>query len=229
MQAQLVLLFAIAALNVSAQTNSVHNWTLKTGTVFSGDYISSGTQMVVIKASGTNCFLKISNLSTNDWLYFQECKAAQRQHQFATEAAQMRAAGQMEFTRDLIENFPEKVNQQRGWMDCEFLELENIYTSGEEDANLGFAVANKNGDSFYKCVVSKYLPVPGDNTGLQHNPLVEYITGLKRHDKIRLIGTVSAPLGSDYRRFEIEKVEMIEPAAEAEAIKKVKEDLESSQ
>jgi hypothetical protein len=71
----------VAALTVSAQTNSVHNWTLKSGAVFSGDYFSSGTTMVVIKSHGTNCLLKISELSTNDWLYFQDCKVAQERHQ----------------------------------------------------------------------------------------------------------------------------------------------------
>ena len=79
MKTKLALLLAFTALTVSAQTNSVHNWTLKSGAVFPGDYFTSGTQMVVIKSHGTNCLLKISELSTNDWLYFQECKAAERQ------------------------------------------------------------------------------------------------------------------------------------------------------
>jgi len=78
---KLALFLVFAALTVSAQTNSVHNWTLKSGAVFSGDYFSSGTQMIVIKSSGTNCILKISELSTSDWLYFKDCKAAQRQMQ----------------------------------------------------------------------------------------------------------------------------------------------------
>ena len=30
----------------------------------------------------------------------------------------------IEFTSDLIENFPEKVRSQKGWMDAEFLELD---------------------------------------------------------------------------------------------------------
>jgi hypothetical protein len=212
--------FAFVALAIAAP----HTWVLKSGETVTGDYVSSGSTALVIKTGGTNRFLALSNLSTNDQAYVAQMKSAQRQAQFDAEAAQMRQAGQMEFTSDLVENFPEKVNQQRGWMDCEFLELENIYTSGEEDVNLGFAVADKNDDSFYKCVVPKYLPVPGDNTGLQHNPLVEYVTGLKRHDKIRLIGIVSAPLASDFRRFDVERIEMIETAAE----KKAREDADAN-
>jgi hypothetical protein len=203
-------IFALVTLAMAAP----HTWTFTTGKTFDGDYYSSGTTAVVIRNNGTNYIFKMADLSTNDLAYVAKIQADQKQAKLDAEVKQMQQAAQMEFTSDLIENFPEKVNQQRGWMDSEFLELENIYTSGEEDANLGFAVADKNDNSFYKCVVSKYLPVPGDSTGLQHNPLVEYVTGLKRHDKIRLVGTVSAPLSSDYRRFNVERVEIIETTAE---------------
>lgn len=143
----------------------------------------------------------------------------------------MQNVGLIELTEKLIENFPEKVNQRRGWMDCEFGELNNIYVGDDSDLMLGFQVTDKNNDYFFKCVMQKNLLGPnfmsGDNSDQRHNPLVEYVTGLKRHDKIRLVGTVTAPLGSDYRRFEIEKVEMIESAADAAAVKKAKEDLEN--
>ena len=189
--------------------------------------------MVVVKSHGTNCLLKISDLSTNDWLYLYECKTNQRQTQLNAEAMQLQNAGFIELTGKLIENFPEKVNQQRGWMDCEFISLDNGYTSGEEDFDLGFEVWDRNGDLFGKCIVQKNIFGPnfmsGDNSDQRHNPLVETVSNLKRGDKIRLIGTVSSPVISDYRRFEIEKVEMIELAADADAVKKVKWDLENSQ
>jgi hypothetical protein len=103
MIAKIALFLVVAALTVSAQTNSVHNWTLKTGAVFPGDYLSSGTQMVVIKSHGTNCLLKISDLSTNDWRYFQECKAAQRQRQLAAEAElKQRVAKAQQKGRDAV-------------------------------------------------------------------------------------------------------------------------------
>jgi hypothetical protein len=98
-----VLLLIVAALTVSAQTNSVHNWTLKSGAVFPGDYFTSGAKMVVIKSHGTNCLLKISDLSTNDWLYFQDCKAAQRQRQLAAEAeAKQQIADEQQDMRDKV-------------------------------------------------------------------------------------------------------------------------------
>jgi hypothetical protein len=82
-------IFTFLTLASMAQTNAVHKWTLKSGAVFPGDYFTSGTQMVVIKSHGTNCLLKILELSTNDWLYFQECKAAQRQTEMRNYLASM--------------------------------------------------------------------------------------------------------------------------------------------
>jgi hypothetical protein len=222
----------LAGFSALAQTDAVHKWILKSGANYSGNYISSGTTMVVIKADGTNCLIKITDLSTNDLIYIYECKSKQRQAQFDIEATQLQAKGMIELNEKLIENFPEKVNQQSGWMDCEFIDLNNIYTSEDEDYYLGFEVADKNGDWFAKCVVVKNILGPnfmnGDNSDQKHNPLVEYISGLKRHDKIRLIGTVSAPLGTSFRRFEVQKVEMIETATDADAIKKLQESVEDN-
>jgi hypothetical protein len=42
MKMKLALFFSLVALAASAQTNSIHTWTLKTGASFTGDYISSG-------------------------------------------------------------------------------------------------------------------------------------------------------------------------------------------
>src|ERR1017187_6424629 len=116
--------------------------------------------MVVIKCNGTNCLLKISELSTNDWLYFQDCKAAQRQRQLDAEVAQMRAAGWLEFASDLIKNFPEKVRDQipgdgtiihkYGWMDATFRSL-----NGGGEGGLGFGVLDSQGNSFDDCLVQK--------------------------------------------------------------------------
>ncbi|MGB8370245.1 MAG: hypothetical protein ACLPYZ_01230 [Limisphaerales bacterium] len=215
-----------------------HTWTLKTGVAFSGDYISSGTQMVVIKDSGTNRFLKISDLTTNDWLYFQECKAAQRQRQLDAEAAQMRAAGLVEFTSDLIENFPEKVNGHDGWMDGKFMRLDSAAAgymmdgSKLSDLRLGFDVEDKNRNFFRNAFVPKQILGPnffaGDSNDQRPNELVSVVTSLKEGDQIRLIGHVLAAATTDFRAFEIQKIEMIESAADAAAVKKVKEDMETS-
>jgi hypothetical protein len=236
MKTKLALLLVFAALTVSAQTNSIHTWTLKTGAIISGDYISSGTQMVVIKDSGTNFFLKITDLTTNDWLYFQECKAAQRQHQLDTEAAQMRAAGLVEFTSDLIENFPEKVNGHDGWMDGTFMRLDSdaagymMDGSKLSDLRLGFDVEDKNRNSFRNAFVPKQILGPnylaGDYNDQRPNELVSVVTSLKEGDQIRLIGHVLAT--TDFREFEIQKIKMIESAVDAAAVKKVKENMETS-
>jgi hypothetical protein len=79
MKAKLPLIFFLITLPSWAQTNSVHDWTLESGAVVSGDYVSSGTQMVVIKSHGTNCLLKKSELSTNDWFYLRQCQTNQIQ------------------------------------------------------------------------------------------------------------------------------------------------------
>lgn len=195
MKTKLVLFLMVAALTVSAQTNSVHTWTLKTGAKFTGDYFTSGTEMVVIKSHGTNCLLKISDLSTNDWLYFQECKAAQRQRQLDAKAVTASAAGvdtkslvaqgYIEFTPKLIENYPEKVDHQNGWMDAEFSSIGGA-AKYHEDFNdmLGFSVV-ADGSSYDHCVVVKNLSTHID----------DQIMKLKDGDKIRLTGHVVVPEG----------------------------------
>jgi hypothetical protein len=189
--------------------------------------------MVVIKNHGTNYFLKISDLSTNDWLYFYECKTNQRQSQLNTEAEQLKNDGLIELTEKLIENFPEKVDDHNGWMDVKFVELREDYVYPRME--LGFWVEDKNGDSFFKCYTEKeFLPDhisnPENISNFPSNPLIPVITNLRRGDKVRLIGeVVNGSFYSQHRLFHVEKVEMIEPAAEAEAVKKVKEDLENGQ
>jgi hypothetical protein len=156
MKTKLALLLVFAVLTASAQTNTVHNWTLKSGAVFSGDYFTSGTEMVIIKSHGTNCLLKISELSTNDWLYFYECKMNQRQMQLDAEAKQMIAAGMVEATANLIRDFPERFSGAGGWMDAKFIKVDSSFLA-YPDACLGFPVEDKNGDEFYDCAVEKEL------------------------------------------------------------------------
>jgi hypothetical protein len=235
MKTKLAVFFSLVALAASAQTNSIHTWTLKTGAIFSGDYFSSGTQTVVIKSHGTNYFLKISELSTNDWLYFYQCKMNQRQMQLDAEAKQMVAAGLVEATAKLIRDFPEKVssgaNDAGGWMDAKFIKVDSSYLEHPE-ACLGFLVEDKNGDEFYDCAVEKELLVGGkfykDNGELsdrKSNPLVGVVMGLNRGDKIRLIGKRGDLVNSS---FVIGKIEMIESAVDAAAVKKGKEKMETS-
>ena len=55
-------IFAVATLATAAP----HAWVLKTGETVTGDYVSSSTITIVVKTDGTNCSLKISDLSSND-------------------------------------------------------------------------------------------------------------------------------------------------------------------
>jgi len=212
----LVGIFALVTLAIAAP----HTWILTSGKTVTGDYFSSGTTTLVVKTGGSNCFVKISELSTNDWLYFQECKAAQRQMQFDAEAKQMATKpGWMEFTAQLIKNFPEKVVDHPGWMDAYFQGLDNIYVDSKED-ELGFRIRDKNNEYFEKCSVFKTDPHG------KADPVIPEIMNLKRGDKVRFFGVILSGHYNTYT-FYVSKIEMIESAADAAAVEEVKRDLEN--
>jgi len=200
------------------------NWVLKTGETISGDYVSSGTTKFVVKTGGTNCILNISELSNNDLIYIARMQASQRQAKLDAEAKQMQQTGMIEFTTQMIDNFPEKVDDHDGWMDVKFVQLYDDYVYPRME--LGFWVEDKNGDSFFKCYTEKvFLPArissPDDISNSPPNPLIPVISNLKKSDKVRLIGkVVNGSFYSQHRLFHVEKVEMIESAAE----KKTKEE-----
>jgi len=198
-----------------------HTWTLKNGSSVDGDYFSSGMTTVVLKRSGTNYFLNIPELSTNELPYLVQMQFAQRQAQLDAEVKQMRLAGMIEFTTQMIDNFPEKVDDHNGWMDVKFVKLYEDYVYPRME--LGFWVEDKNGDSFFKCYAEKvFLPdhisSPDDISNSPPNPLIPVITNLKKGDKVRLLGkVVNGSFYSQHRLFHVEKVEMIESAAEKNA------------
>ncbi len=218
----------VASLN---GTNSIyaepHTWVLKTGETVTGDYVSSGTTALVIKTGGTNCFLKISNLSIKDQAYTFKMQVAQRQARLDAETNQMAMAGMLELTAKFIANFPEKADANYGWMDVEFEELNPIAVDFP-DIRLGFDVRDKNGDLYTKCNVKKELPgknYPSDIFDTMPNPLASDVSNLKRGDKVRLVGFVSPlSINDDLAAhprlfFSVEKVEIIETAAEKDFIK----------
>jgi hypothetical protein len=209
------LLFLLTVISAAAQTNAIHTWTLKSGVTYTGDYFTSGAQAVVIKVHGTNFLLKISDLTTNDWLYFQDCKSTQRQKQLDVEAAQLRGAGYMEMNGDLIAHFPEKVDGQTGWIDCEFCALDDYGVDVKSD-ELGIMITKNGGDY----VDGKYVAFKTDSDG-NPNPVIGQITALKRRDKIRMIG--NCIVQDQDAVFIIHRVEMIQTAAEAAAIEAVRE------
>jgi len=224
----LIGLLAFVTLVVAAP----HTWVLKTGESAAGDYVSSGTTTLVIKTSGTNSFLKISDLSTNDLAYLAKMQAAQRQARFDAEARQMVNAGMVELTANLIRDFPEKVdgraNGPRSWMDAKFINVDSSFLANP-DFDLGFEVEHKNGDIFEFCSVQKefygeHFMNGTDYSDKKANPLVGVVMDLKRGDKVRLIGRVIPISSVASGNFKVEKVEMIESAAE----KKAKEQLDAA-
>lgn len=71
-------------------------WTFHNGQTVAGAYVSSGTTTVVIRRSGTNCFLQISDLSTNDQAYAAKMKSEQEQARLKQEQARLEAAAAQE-------------------------------------------------------------------------------------------------------------------------------------
>ena len=208
-------IFAFVTLAIAAP----RTWVLKTGETVTGDYVSSGTTTLVVKTGSTNCFLTISNLSSDDQAYIAEMQAAQRQARLDAEAKQMEKDGWIELTAQFLENFPEKSKDKTGWMDAEFVELDSSYSEYPE-RYLGFSIRDKNGDFFKKCIAEKLIGDPESPAwpnNKKPNPLIDQISTLKRGDKIRLIGRKSdLYLGFSNAgwRFFIDKVEITKRAEE---------------
>ena len=198
----------------------------KKGGRFQGDYVSSGTTTVVVNKGGTNYFLSIADLSTNDQAYVAQMQFAQRQARLDAETNQFMQQGIIQTTVAQIKNFPEQIEGKSVWIDADFDELEPGAVDFQS-VRLGFSIRDKNGDWFTYCYVNKELPgpnYPSDIENWQPNPLVSAITNLRHGDKIRLIGKVGpispVALLSDwsYQRYlELQKLEVIETAAEKKA------------
>jgi hypothetical protein len=187
-----------------------HTWTFQKGGTFEGDYFSSGTEKVVIRKDGTNNIFKIADLSTNDEAYIAKIKADQKQARLDAEAKQMASDGMIELTRNLIQNYPEKLDRKSGWMDAEFLEVggDSKYNDALVTDMLGFEVRDKEQNIYSRCVVTKGLSTQIDKTVLQ----------LQRGEKLRLIGHVVIPQGELAGGwFMVSRIEMIESAAEKKA------------
>jgi hypothetical protein len=164
--------------------------------------------------------------------YVAKIKTDQKQAQLDAGVKQMTAVGMVEFSARLIKNFPEKVrNQQKGWMDVTFHRLSTAHIAFP-DMQLGLDVIDKNDEEFYKCVIFKQLNRPDENTQPVPNPLASWALGLVSGDKIRLIGhcypdTASGDFDSnstfDHAGFLVERIEVIETAAEKKAREQVVE------
>ena len=206
-------IFAVVTLALAAP----HAWVLKTGETVTGDYVSSGTSTLVVKTDSTNCFLKISDLSTNELPYLAQMQFAQRQARLDAEAKKLAEQGYIEVNAQLLENFPEKVNFKKAWFDCTFLEFTPYTAAGDTapDVMLVLEVDDKDGNFYTHCETYKNLSDDNFVTS-RPNPIAQALSNLKHGDKIRLIGVAHNP-GTGYHEFEIQSFEMIESAAEKKA------------
>jgi hypothetical protein len=195
-------------------------WTFKQGGTFEGDYISSGTSAVVVRKDGTNYTFNIANLSTNDQAYVGKMQTAQKQARLDAEAKQMQQAGMIEFTSDLIQSFPDKVRLKNGWMDAEFVGF-NTTGGRNNEMDLGFWVKDSQGKYFHECCVSRQIYGPNPLDEPKPNPFVDVISNLKAGDKVRFFGHVDDPrthaFGDYTYHFFVDRIEMIEKAAEKKA------------
>jgi hypothetical protein len=234
-----IVISGVALLTMAAP----HTWTFKSGGTFEGDYFSSGTNAVVVRKSGTNYIFKMADLSTNDLAYVEKSKADQKQARLDADVKQMRQAGWIELSSDLIENFPEKVRDlipgdgtiihKYGWMDATFVSFNTLKGSPNV---LGFGVKDSHGNSFDYCLVPKKLYKKNVVSSLEiaagyvdegtPNPLTNVAFNLKRGDKIRLVGNCDDSLPYSQSQhgerdfhawFYIERIEMIETTAEKKA------------
>ncbi len=120
----------------------------------------------------------------------------------------------------------------------------NTFLKPNPDESLCFGVIDSQGNNFDYCVVAKKLYPKGTFTSAEilagalnnytPNPLVNVAFNLKRGDKVRLIGYCDDSLpfaeSPDGERdihpwFYVERIEMIESAADAAAVEKEKQDL----
>ncbi len=189
-----------------------HNWNLKGGKAIYGDYVSSGPTNLVLVHGGSNVVVAISNLATNEFPFFLKCQIAQRQAHLDAETNQMIKAGKIEFSSDLLDKSPEKVENKSGWMDGEYDGLKNDMVESKRD-ELGVFVHDKNNDMVANVVAFK------TNLNGVPMPVIADLQKLKRGDKFRMFGTAASDgLKDNQIRLYIDRIEIIETKAEADLI-----------
>lgn len=216
---------------VALATAAPRIWTFQTGVTITGDYVSSGTTMVVIKHDGTNCFLRISDLSSNDLAYIlpmqTQQRVDQRISQLNAETNHLNDSGLNNFSISYLENFGNETWDKQGWMDVIYRGLDQY--GGRNSLDLGFDVADDSGGFFDHCAVEKEILVNGNYEDTTPNSLVDVITKLKDGDRIRLFGKVwqSADdvMNNNHPEswFIVSQVEMIETKAESDIIKEAQD------
>lgn len=137
----------------------------------------------------------------------------------------MKQAGMMELTISLIEGRTRQYIHEHGWLDVNFWKLDALPRRVEAGSNdeldlpgyhyMQFSITDNGKDYFSGCSVSEDYAAS----------LLQVAKGLQRGDRIRLTGYIDAP--NDDATFMVESIEIIETAADAAAVKRVKDDLAS--
>lgn len=109
-------------------------------------------------------------------------------------------ANEMEFTEQLVENFPEKVDHKQGWMDGTFIEINNypiesymnsIYTS----VSVAFAMEDKDGRTYNFCLADK-------------EKFGKFLLALHRDDRIRVTGQALS-MGTSVMWIKVDSIQVV--------------------
>jgi hypothetical protein len=160
----------------------VRTWTDTTGRTIQAELVSTiGESQVVIERhpDKTRFTLALERLSAADREFVRRYR----------ETKPLRDAGYLELSTKLIENFPEKVDQKVGWMDCEFLGLSadelKSFLPNSVYISIGFHARDNNGDMFIWFIADKKL-------------FTEKLMSLKSGQRIRVVGKVAGMMTSHH-------------------------------
>ena len=127
------------------------------------------------------------------------------------EARQLKSEGKIELTVRIIANAAPQLIQKTGWMDVEFVRVNNLplqlYLKDRQNKFFAFQIRDQNGDFYGNCLVGR------------ETPLSHQMMGLKRGDHVRLIGQLVAMVSPDRDSensvpwFQVSSIEKILPPA----------------
>lgn len=182
-------------------------WTFQKGGKIQGQFggfVYQKPNQILIKKSGTNYSVNVSDLSTNDQQFIDSLREKYKTAASENEARELSNLGLMEFTTKLFQNFPERINQKRGWMDATFYKLDPT-AANIPHIQLGFLVDDKEGELFFHAMVDKYL----NQNMSDKNPLAELVSDLRHGDKIRLIGKAVYHYDAQTASFYVQEVHIL--------------------
>lgn len=164
------ILAVLIAFQTLAWGDEPRTWAFKKGASFEAEFsgFAPPNQVVIIKSQDRKAYrVSIADLSEADQEFLKPLLVIE----------QLKARGLIEFTKELIRNFPEKVDQKSGWIDLKFEQIssESLKRWGEDTLvnSISFWGYDKNGAAFNNFV---------GNKAMFSKTLLE----LKRGDRIRV-------------------------------------------